>query len=76
MPDDANDPSSSNARYVVYQDVCYSYDSATSPEIIDLRGRLPQYPEFLGARNKRLIMSNVIPEGLDISRSSPIADLP
>lgn len=64
--------SSSTARCVVYRGVCYSYDSATSPEIIDLCGRLPQYPKSLRARNTRLIMRNVVPEGLEISRPSPI----
>ncbi|KAL4812798.1 hypothetical protein BDW67DRAFT_188259 [Aspergillus spinulosporus] len=38
----------------------------TSLEIIDPCARLLQYPEILRARNARLILSNVVPEGLEI----------
>ncbi|KAL4759497.1 uncharacterized protein BDW70DRAFT_161597 [Aspergillus foveolatus] len=63
VPDDL---SSSTARCAVYRVVRCSYDFATNSEIIDLCGRLPQYPEILRARNTRLIMGNVVPEDLEI----------
>ncbi|KAL4802210.1 hypothetical protein BDV18DRAFT_164386 [Aspergillus unguis] len=65
VPDDL---SSAAARCAVIRGLRCSYEFATSQAIQD---RLPLFPEFVRARNARLIMSNVVPDGLGVSEAQP-----
>ncbi|KAI9043087.1 uncharacterized protein KD926_004590 [Aspergillus affinis] len=64
------DLTSAAARCAVIRGLRCSYDFAVSPDIVDLCASL-QFPEFVRARNARLIMSNVVPDGLEHPESQP-----
>ncbi|KAL4801187.1 hypothetical protein BDV18DRAFT_165203 [Aspergillus unguis] len=68
VPDDLT---SATAQCAVIRGLHCLYGFTTSPQIIDLCARSPQHPEILRARNARLIMSNVILEGLENPESQP-----
>ncbi|KAH8434274.1 uncharacterized protein LDX57_011912 [Aspergillus melleus] len=65
-----NDLTSVTARCAVIRGLRCSYDFAVSRDIVDLCASL-HFPEFVRARNARLIMSNVVPDGLEHPESQP-----
>ncbi|KAL4805613.1 hypothetical protein BDV18DRAFT_161263 [Aspergillus unguis] len=76
LPDDL---SSATARCAVVRGLRCSYELTTSSSIIDLYANPDlsrQYPEIIRACNARLIMSNVVPEGLEPVRADVPACLP
>jgi hypothetical protein len=63
IPDDL---SCTTARCAVVRGLRCSYDFAMNPDMIALCTSNPaRYPELVRARNARLIMSNIVPDGLD-----------
>ncbi|CAG8898517.1 unnamed protein product [Penicillium egyptiacum] len=67
VPDDLT---SATARCAVIRGLRCSYDFTMNPVMIDLCGS-SRFPEFTRARNARLIMSNVVPDGLEITEAQP-----
>ncbi|EAU33973.1 conserved hypothetical protein [Aspergillus terreus NIH2624] len=67
VPDDLT---SAAARCAVIRGLRCSYDFAMNQAIIDLCA-LFRYPEFIRARNARLIMSNIVPVGLEAPEAQP-----
>lgn len=65
------DLTSAAARCAVVRGLRCSYNFATSQEVRDLCTVMSQFPEFVRARNARLIMSNVIPDGLETPEARP-----
>ncbi|GES63906.1 hypothetical protein P170DRAFT_454714 [Aspergillus terreus] len=65
-----NDLTSAAARCAVIRGLRCSYDFAMNQSIIDLCASF-RYPEFIRARNARLIMSNIVPVGLEAPEAQP-----
>ncbi|PLB50086.1 hypothetical protein P170DRAFT_454714 [Aspergillus steynii IBT 23096] len=64
------DLTSATARCAVIRGLRCSYDFAVSRDIVDLCASL-RFPKFVRARNARLIMSNVVPDGLELPETQP-----
>ncbi|EFE32505.1 uncharacterized protein ARB_00690 [Trichophyton benhamiae CBS 112371] len=64
------DLSSKTARWCVVRGIRTSYEYATSPGVSRICDDMT-IPQFARARNARLIMSNVIPEGMEDPRVQP-----
>lgn len=64
------DLTSATARCAVIRGLRCSYDFAVSRDIVNLCASL-RFPEFARARNARLIMSNVVPDGLERPETQP-----
>lgn len=64
------DLTSAVARCAVIRGLRCSYDFAVSQDIVDLCASL-RFPEFVRARHARLIMSNVVPDGLERLENQP-----
>lgn len=67
IPDDL---SSAAARCAVIRGLRCSYDFAVSQAMIELCGT-SRFPEFVRARNARMVMSNVVPDGLESPEARP-----
>ncbi|KAL4910843.1 hypothetical protein BDW74DRAFT_184508 [Aspergillus multicolor] len=64
------DLTSAAARCAIIRGLRCSYTYATSQSIRDICAT-SRFPEFVRARNARLIMSNIIPDGLDDPQTKP-----